>query len=177
MSPGPERSGEPGSRSSARCPRLWTPDRVRGDGGGRGGAQAVGPTPRPALTSTGPPHIVSGDGTGTELGAGAGVTGTRDRYALDGTTILSVRKGGTTVIAGDGQVSLGATVIKSGARKVRRLGGGSVIGGFAGATADAFTCSSGWRGNSTSTRASSCARAWSSPRTGAPTAICAGWRR
>ncbi len=82
---------------------------------------------------------MSGDGTGTELGAGAGVTGTRDRYALDGTTILSVRKGGTTVIAGDGQVSLGNTVIKSGARKVRRLGGGSVIGGFAGATADAFT--------------------------------------
>ena len=82
---------------------------------------------------------MSGDGTGIELGAGAGVTGTRDRYALDGTTILSVRKGGTTVIAGDGQVSLGATVIKSGARKVRRLGGGSVIGGFAGATADAFT--------------------------------------
>ena len=82
---------------------------------------------------------MSGDGTGIEFGAGAGVTGTRDRYALDGTTILSVRKGGTTVIAGDGQVSLGATVIKSGARKVRRLGGGSVIGGFAGATADAFT--------------------------------------
>ena len=67
------------------------------------------------------------------------MTGTRDRYALDGTTILSVRKGGATVIAGDGQVSLGNTVIKSGARKVRRLGGGSVIGGFAGATADAFT--------------------------------------
>ena len=82
---------------------------------------------------------MSGDGTGTEFGAGAGVTDTRDRYALDGTTILSVRKGGATVIAGDGQVSLGNTVIKSGARKVRRLGGGSVIGGFAGATADAFT--------------------------------------
>ena len=56
-----------------------------------------------------------------------------------GTTILSVRKGGTVVIAGDGQVSLGQTVIKSNARKVRRLGDGSVIAGFAGATADAFT--------------------------------------
>ncbi len=67
------------------------------------------------------------------------MTGTRDRYALDGTTILSVRKGGSVVIAGDGQVSLGNTVLKSGARKVRRLGGGAVIGGFAGATADAFT--------------------------------------
>ncbi|MBW7852436.1 MAG: ATP-dependent protease subunit HslV [Rhodospirillales bacterium] len=56
-----------------------------------------------------------------------------------GTTILSVRKNGRVVIAGDGQVSLGQTVIKSNARKVRRIGDGSVIGGFAGATADAFT--------------------------------------
>ena len=56
-----------------------------------------------------------------------------------GTTILTVRKGGTVVIAGDGQVSLGQTVIKANARKVRRLGRGDVIGGFAGATADAFT--------------------------------------
>jgi ATP-dependent HslUV protease subunit HslV len=56
-----------------------------------------------------------------------------------GTTILAVRKNGQAVIAGDGQVSLGATVIKPNARKVRRLGDGSVIGGFAGATADAFT--------------------------------------
>lgn len=56
-----------------------------------------------------------------------------------GTTILAVRKGSTVVIAGDGQVSLGPTVIKSNARKVRRLGDGSVISGFAGATADAFT--------------------------------------
>jgi ATP-dependent HslUV protease subunit HslV len=56
-----------------------------------------------------------------------------------GTTILAVRKAGRMVIAGDGQVSLGATVIKSNARKVRRLAGGKVIAGFAGATADAFT--------------------------------------
>ncbi|MBH63549.1 MAG: HslU--HslV peptidase proteolytic subunit [Alphaproteobacteria bacterium] len=56
-----------------------------------------------------------------------------------GTTILSVRKAGSVVIAGDGQVSMGDTVVKSSARKVRRLGDGSVIGGFAGATADAFT--------------------------------------
>jgi ATP-dependent HslUV protease subunit HslV len=56
-----------------------------------------------------------------------------------GTTILTVRKAGKVVIAGDGQVSLGATVIKSNARKVRSLGKGDVIGGFAGATADAFT--------------------------------------
>jgi ATP-dependent HslUV protease subunit HslV len=56
-----------------------------------------------------------------------------------GTTILTVRKGGRVVIAGDGQVSLGQTVIKSNARKVRSIGGGDVIAGFAGATADAFT--------------------------------------
>lgn len=55
------------------------------------------------------------------------------------TTIVTVRKDGKVVIAGDGQVSLGQTVIKSNARKVRRLGKGDVIGGFAGATADAFT--------------------------------------
>jgi ATP-dependent HslUV protease subunit HslV len=55
------------------------------------------------------------------------------------TTILSVRKGGKVVVAGDGQVTLGATVMKANARKVRRLGkGGEVIAGFAGATADAF---------------------------------------
>ncbi len=56
-----------------------------------------------------------------------------------GTTILSIRKGDQVVIAGDGQVSLGDTVIKGSARKVRRLGDGGVIAGFAGATADAFT--------------------------------------
>ncbi len=56
-----------------------------------------------------------------------------------GTTILSVRKGDKVVIAGDGQVSLGGTVLKSTARKVRRLGDGKILGGFAGATADAFT--------------------------------------
>ena len=56
-----------------------------------------------------------------------------------GTTILTVRKGGTVAIGGDGQVSIGQTVIKSNAKKVRKLGKGDVIGGFAGATADAFT--------------------------------------
>lgn len=56
-----------------------------------------------------------------------------------GTTILSVRKGNDVVVAGDGQVSMGQTVMKSNARKVRRLAGGNVIVGFAGATADAFT--------------------------------------
>jgi ATP-dependent HslUV protease subunit HslV len=56
-----------------------------------------------------------------------------------GTTILGVKKGGKTVIAGDGQVTMGNTVMKPNAKKVRRIGDGNVIGGFAGATADAFT--------------------------------------
>ena len=56
-----------------------------------------------------------------------------------GTTIVTVRKGGKVVIGGDGQVSIGQTVIKANAKKVRKIGKGDVIGGFAGATADAFT--------------------------------------
>jgi ATP-dependent HslUV protease subunit HslV len=59
--------------------------------------------------------------------------------AWHGTTILTVRKGGTVAIGGDGQVSIGQTIVKANARKVRRLTKGDVIGGFAGATADAFT--------------------------------------
>jgi len=58
---------------------------------------------------------------------------------FDGTTILSVRRGNTVVIGGDGQVTLGHTVMKSNARKVRRLYNDKVIAGFAGGTADAFT--------------------------------------
>jgi ATP-dependent HslUV protease subunit HslV len=56
-----------------------------------------------------------------------------------GTTILAVRKAGATVIVGDGQVSMGPTIVKGNAKKVRRLAEGKVLAGFAGATADAFT--------------------------------------
>lgn len=62
-----------------------------------------------------------------------------DPIQWHGTTILSVRKNGQVVIAGDGQVSVGQTVMKSNARKVRWLAGGTVMAGFAGATADAMT--------------------------------------
>lgn len=58
---------------------------------------------------------------------------------MHATTILSVRRGDVVAIGGDGQVSLGQTVVKGDAKKVRRLAGGKVICGFAGATADAFT--------------------------------------
>ena len=64
---------------------------------------------------------------------------TEDNMTWHGTTILSVRKNGEVVVAGDGQVTFGNTVIKGRANKVRRLSSGSVIAGFAGATADAFT--------------------------------------
>ena len=68
------------------------------------------------------------------------MNGRSDFPGWHATTILSVRKGGKVVVAGDGQVSMGQTVMKSTARKVRRLGkGGDVVAGFAGATADAFT--------------------------------------
>ncbi len=59
--------------------------------------------------------------------------------SMHATTIITVRKGDKVIIAGDGQVTLGQTIIKGNARKVRPLGKGSVIAGFAGATADAFT--------------------------------------
>jgi ATP-dependent HslUV protease subunit HslV len=62
-----------------------------------------------------------------------------DPVGWHGTTILCVRRDGRVAMAGDGQVSLGQTVIKGNARKVRRIGGGAVLAGFAGATADAFT--------------------------------------
>jgi ATP-dependent HslUV protease subunit HslV len=58
------------------------------------------------------------------------------KQEIHGTTILSVRRGGTVVVAGDGQVTLGNTIMKGGARKVRRFGEGRVIGGFAGSAAD-----------------------------------------
>jgi ATP-dependent HslUV protease subunit HslV len=64
---------------------------------------------------------------------------TTDASLWHGTTILAVRKNGRVTIAGDGQVSLGQTVIKANAKKVRRLGGGQIVAGFAGSTADAFT--------------------------------------
>ena len=61
------------------------------------------------------------------------------REGWHATTIIMVKKGGRTVIGGDGQVSIGQTIVKGNAKKVRRLAKGEVIGGFAGATADAFT--------------------------------------
>jgi ATP-dependent HslUV protease subunit HslV len=69
-----------------------------------------------------------------------GSAGSHDPVGWHGTTILCVRLGGEVAMAGDGQVTMGQTVVKGNARKVRRIGaGGGVLAGFAGATADAFT--------------------------------------
>ena len=94
-----------------------------------------------------------------------------------GTTILSIRKGDSVVIAGDGQVTLGQTVIKANATKVRRIGDGTVIAGFAGATADAFALFERLEGRLEQypgQLAPGPASKW--PRTGARTAICAAWK-
>ena len=63
----------------------------------------------------------------------------KNSSTIYGTTILAVRKNNQVAIGGDGQVSLGQTILKSNAKKIRRISDGSIIAGFAGATADAFT--------------------------------------
>src|SRR3982074_3021034 len=67
------------------------------------------------------------------------MTRSPDESLWHGTTILCLRKGGEVIVAGDGQVSMGQTIVKSNARKVRRLADGAVRAGFAGAPADAIT--------------------------------------
>jgi ATP-dependent HslUV protease subunit HslV len=83
-----------------------------------------------------PPHR---SGLDIEVSAEKSMRGPSEPAAWHATTVLLVRKAAQTVIAADGQVSLGQTIIKANARKVRRLAKGEVIAGFAGATADAFT--------------------------------------
>ena len=94
-----------------------------------------------------------------------------------GTTIVSVRKGDSVVIAGDGQVSMGQTVIKHNARKVRPLGKGNVIGGFAGATADAFTLFERLEAKLEQHPDQLMRPVWNWPRTGAWINICGTWKR
>lgn len=89
-------------------------------------------------------RLVAAQGRAIAQGALVGVERASGGDALSeagwhGTTILSVRRGRRVVMAGDGQVSLGQTIVKANARKVRRLGQGRILAGFAGSTADAFT--------------------------------------
>lgn len=74
-----------------------------------------------------------------------------------GTTIVSARRGSQVALGGDGQVTLGHIVVKGTARKIRRLHGDKVLAGFAGGTADAFTCLSGLKASSTNIKAIYCA--------------------
>ena len=97
--------------------------------------------------------------------------------AWHGTTILSVRKGGKVVVAGDGQVSVGNTIIKANARKVRPLRRGGVIAGFAGATADALTLFERLEGKLEQHPRQLPGPASSWPRTGGRIAICGGSRQ
>ena len=98
-----------------------------------------------------------------------------DPDRIYGTTILAVRRNGRVAVGGDGQVTLGQSVMKSNARKVRRLYGGKVLAGFAGGTADAFTLferfEASWRNSATSRAPPS---NWQ--RTGAATAAFVVWR-
>jgi hypothetical protein len=96
---------------------------------------------------------------------------------MHATTILAVRHRDRTCLAGDGQVTLGATVLKHGAKKIRRLYNDSVLAGFAGSAADSFALYCASRPSWNSTGGTSSGRRWSWPATGAPTALCAGSRR
>src|ERR1035438_2152099 len=120
------------------------------------------------------------------------------------TTVLSVRRNGKVVLAGDGQVTLGESVIKHTAKKIRRLYNDKILAGFAGSTADAFTlfsrfeakleqyhgnlgrggrprvrlpCSAAWRPSGSSTTAPWGGPRWNWRGTGAPTSSCGIWKR
>ena len=92
-------------------------------------------TPHPAEAARALPRTMPG----AISSAMTNPTISQDLVGWHGTTILSVRRNGVVAMAGDGQVSLGQTVVKGNARKVRRIANGRVLAGFAGATADAFT--------------------------------------
>src|SRR4051794_21012666 len=112
----------------------------------KAGAKNLGPSQFGALLSGVPgirhrPTVFAMAQTTPYIGAG-GVPSMQQQTQSDlwhGTTILTVRKGGLVAVGGDGQVSIGQTIVKANAKKVRKLGKGDVIGGFAGATADALT--------------------------------------
>jgi ATP-dependent HslUV protease subunit HslV len=91
------------------------------------------------------------------------------------TTILCVHRDGRVALGGDGQVSLGDTVMKGNARKVRRLYKDTVLAGFAGGTADAFTLFERFEANLEKFQGN-LTRRWSSPKTGARTALCGAWK-
>jgi len=94
---------------------------------------------------------------------------------IHATTILAVRCRGQTAIGGDGQVTIGQTAVKHDTNKIRRLGGGKVLCGFAGSAADAFACWTASKTSWRSSRATSAGRPSPWPRTGGPTGCSAAW--
>ena len=105
-------------------------------------------------------------------------TAPHDPINWHGTTILCVRHAGQVTMAGDGQVTMGQTVVKGNARKVRRIGADSaVLTGFAGATADAFTLLERLEAKLERFPSQLERACVELPRIGARTATCAGWRR
>ena len=97
-----------------------------------------------------------------------------DFNMFEGTTILGIRHGGKVVVVGDGQVSLGQTVMKHSARKVRKLHHDRVIAGFAGATADAFTLFEKFEAKLEQFNGNLNGRRWNWPKIGARIACCGG---
>ena len=99
------------------------------------------------------------------------------RPRIRSTTVLAVRRGSHVVLAGDGQVTMGNTVVKSSARKIRRLHDGRIVAGFAGSAADGITLFEKFEARLKEYGGNLTARPSSWPRTGGPTACCGGWRR
>ena len=98
--------------------------------------------------------------------------------AFHATTILAVRRDNRTVLAGDGQVTLGTTIVKQGARKIRRLYGDKVLAGFAGSAADSFALFSRFESKLEQyPRQPRTIRGGTGARTGAPTGPCVGSKR
>jgi ATP-dependent HslUV protease subunit HslV len=93
------------------------------------------------------------------------------------TTILAIRHRDKAVIAGDGQVTLGDTIVKQGAKKIRRLYNNQILAGFAGSAADSFALFARFESKLEQYAGTSSGRRWSWPRTGARIARCAGSRR
>lgn len=100
-----------------------------------------------------------------------------DPVGWHGTTILCVRRGAEVAMAGDGQVTLGSTVVKGNARKVRRIGPqDNILAGFAGLRQMPLPCLSGWKPSWNATLTSLSAPVWNWQRIGGQTVICAGWK-
>jgi ATP-dependent protease HslVU (ClpYQ) peptidase subunit len=95
---------------------------------------------------------------------------------FEGTTIVCVRAEKAVAMAGDGQVTLGSQIIKSNAKKVRRLYKGTVLAGFAGSTSDSMLFWSVSKTVWNKVRATSCGPLWSLSRSGVWTGLCAGWK-